>query len=86
MARAIYKKNPRARHLSIEELADYTKISKKYLKAIEEEDYPKLPAPVYLRGFVIQLAKRLKIPSETVAAAYLARYLQACSNAENQAN
>ncbi len=80
------KKIREARHLSIEELADYTKISKKYLKAIEEEDYPKLPAPVYLRGFVIQLAKRLKIPSETVAAAYLARYLQACSNAENQAN
>lgn len=71
-----------ARRLSIEELADFTKISKKYLKAIEEEDYGKLPAPVYLRGFVIQLAKKLKIPSETVAAAYLARYLQACSNAD----
>ncbi len=76
------KKIREARHLSIEELADYTKISKRYLKAIEDEDYTKLPAPVYLRGFVIQMAKRLKIPSETVAAAYLARYLQACSNAE----
>lgn len=67
-----------SRKLSIEELAEFTKISKRYLKAIEEDDFKTLPAAVYLRGFMIQISKRLKIPGETVAAAYLARYRQAC--------
>ncbi len=67
-----------ARALSIEELADFTKISKTYLKAIEEENFDKLPAPVYLRGFLVQLSRKLQIPAESVATVYVARYKQAC--------
>ncbi len=63
-----------ARHVSIEELSDFTKITKTYLASIEDEDFAKLPAPVFLRGFVIQIAKFLKLPHDKVAAAYLARY------------
>ncbi|MCC7441649.1 MAG: helix-turn-helix domain-containing protein [Bdellovibrionales bacterium] len=60
--------------LSLEELSEYTKITKKYIRAIEDEDYASLPAPVYLRGFVVQIAKKLRIPHERAATAYLARY------------
>ncbi len=66
-----------SRRISIEELAEYTKISKNYLKAIEAEDYEALPAAVFVRGFLLQLARRLQMPAEKVAATYLARYRQA---------
>lgn len=60
--------------ISLEEMATITKVTKNYLNAIEDENYKKLPAAVYIRGFVIQIAKVLKLPHEKVATAYLARY------------
>jgi len=65
------------RRVSIEEMAAVTKITKSYIVAIEEEAFPKLPAAVYLRGFIIQIAKVLKLPHEKVAGGYMARYYQA---------
>ncbi len=62
-----------ARKVSLEELAEYSKISRSYITAIEDENYGRLPAPVYLRGFIIQVAKFLKLPHEKVASAYMAR-------------
>jgi DNA-binding transcriptional regulator YiaG len=66
-----------AKRVSIEEMAATTKITKTYLLAVEDENFSKLPAAVYLRGFVIQVAKMLKLPEEKVAADYMARYYQA---------
>lgn len=60
--------------ISIEEMASITKVTKTYLTAIEEENYSKLPAAVYIRGFIIQVAKVLKLPHEKVANAYITRY------------
>lgn len=68
------KKVRNALQISIEELSTSTKIQKSYLIAIEEENYSKLPASVFVRGFVIQFAKALKLPHEKVAIAYLSRY------------
>jgi cytoskeletal protein RodZ len=51
-----------------------TKVTKTYLIAIEEENYSKLPAQVYIRGFVSQIAKVLKLSSEKVASSYILRY------------
>ena len=65
-----------AKNVSIEELCDFTKITKTYIYAIEEENFDKLPAAVYLRGFVVQMSKFLKLPSEKVATAYMARHAQ----------
>lgn len=64
------------RRVAMEELSEYTKISRNYLMAIEEENFSKLPAPVYLRGFLTQIAKYLKLPSDKVAQQYLSRYSQ----------
>jgi curved DNA-binding protein CbpA len=66
-----------SRRIAIEELANSTKISKNYLLAIEEENFDKLPAAVFLRGFVTLLSKALKLPHEQVANAYMARYQKA---------
>lgn len=65
-----------AKRISIDDLSDFTKISKIYLKSIESEDYAKLPAAVYLRGFLIQLAKRLGLPQDTFPKTYLDRFKQ----------
>ena len=62
------------RRYSLDDVASLTKISKNHLLAIEEESFTKLPAPVFVRGFLLQIARTLKIPPEPVAAAYLARF------------
>lgn len=59
--------------ISLEEMAATTKISKTYISAIEEENFARLPAPVYVRGFVAQVARVLRLPPEPVANAFLGR-------------
>lgn len=48
--------------LTLREIAERTKISPMKLDAIEQENWPRLPAPVYLRGFVFELARTLALP------------------------
>lgn len=63
-----------SRRISLDELSEFTKISKNYLQALESEDYDSLPAAVYTRGFVFQVAKSLKIPHEKASTGYMSRY------------
>lgn len=62
-----------SRRITLEDLADYTRISKSYLMAIEEEAFQRLPAVVYVRGFLQQISRRLKLPTETVVQKYIER-------------
>jgi len=62
-----------AKRISLEDLSDYTRISRSYLHALEEENYAKLPAVVYVRGFLQQVSRRLKLPNDLVARQYLDR-------------
>ncbi len=57
--------------VDIVRMADMTKVSKTYLRYIEENAYDKLPALAYTRGFVYQYAKCLKLSPDLVANAYL---------------
>jgi hypothetical protein len=59
--------------LDLDEVAVETKIAKKNLKAIEEEDIKILPAPVYLKGFLRTYAKALGLNPQEVAEEYIAR-------------
>ncbi len=68
----IIKRLREARGLSIEELADATKIRKPYLRAIEEQDFDNLPGRVYLRGFLTQIARVLRVDKVVLADGYLA--------------
>lgn len=61
------------KNVSIPRLADMTKVSKTYLTNIEEENLEGLPAMVYVRGFVYQYAKCLKLNPDLVANSYLER-------------
>lgn len=73
---AFLKQRRDACKISLEEMADFTKITKTYLKALEDEDFKRLPAPVYVRGFIVQISKVLKLPYEKVAHGYMQRYHQ----------
>ncbi len=58
-----------ARGLSLSDVAEQIRIRSVYLAAIEEENWPTIGAPVYVRGFLRTYARFLGIdPEETVAA------------------
>jgi curved DNA-binding protein CbpA len=59
------------RRVSTDEIINILKISKNYLTALEEDDTARLPANVFVRGFVIQYAKALKLDHERIASAYM---------------
>ena len=65
-----------ARGLELSQIADRTKITMTYLRAIEDEDFASAPAAVYLRGFIKTVARELKIDPTQVASTYMARYDQ----------
>jgi flagellar biosynthesis protein FlhG len=60
--------------IELDEIARHTKIGVAHLKAIESEDFQALPALVYTRGFVQQLAKYLKLDPAQVTRTYLRRF------------
>lgn len=71
------KKIREYKEVDLGRMADMTKVSKTYLQYIEEEEFTKLPAPVYVRGFVFQYAKILKLNPELVANSFLAQMKKA---------
>lgn len=62
------------KNVSIERMAEMTRISKTHIIAIENEDLVKLPAEVYVRGYVYQVAKVLKLVPEQVASSYVLHF------------
>jgi curved DNA-binding protein CbpA len=61
------------KNLDLQRLCDLTKVSRTHLQDIEAEDFSRLPAAVYVRGFVFQYAKCLKLKPELVANSFIAR-------------
>ena len=62
------------KNVTIERIAEMTRISKTYINALENEDLTKLPAEVYVRGYVYQVAKVLKLNPDQVAASYILHF------------
>src|SRR6478672_7943300 len=58
------------RGISLKEIADATKISKRFLEAIERNDHKTLPAPVFTRGFVREYARYLGLNAEEMVTRY----------------
>jgi len=65
-----------AREISLEEIYRKTNIPKKTLEDIEEEYFEKLPAPVYLKGFLKAYAKILNVNHTQMVNGYMKRYLE----------
>ena len=60
--------------LTLDQVSVETKVRPNLLAAIEKEDWSKLPAPVFVRGFVLQVARLLRMDDpEQLATAYVAK-------------
>lgn len=58
------------RNVSLEEISASTKISRRFLSAIESEEFDKLPGGVFNRGFVRAFAQYLGLDEEKLVAEY----------------
>ncbi|MBN8226900.1 helix-turn-helix domain-containing protein [Corallococcus macrosporus] len=63
-----------ARGLSIQQLADRTRISVRHLENVEADRYTALPTTVYLRGILMNLARELGLDPLRVSKSYLALF------------
>src|SRR5215468_3230994 len=60
-----------ARKLSLEDVSLATKIGVRFLKALEEEDFAKLPGGVFNKSFTRAYARELGLNEEEAVAGYL---------------
>ncbi|MEZ4400909.1 MAG: helix-turn-helix domain-containing protein [Kofleriaceae bacterium] len=60
--------------IELRELSERTKIGMAYLAALEDEHWAKLPAPVYVRGFLVEYARILGLDAVRLKDTYLERY------------
>jgi cytoskeletal protein RodZ len=60
-----------AKGLSLVQVSDRTRISVRHLENVEGDRYDALPAPVYLRGILMSLARELGLDGLRVSKSYL---------------
>lgn len=59
------------REIPLREIADVTKISLRYLEALEQDRFDVLPAPVFARGFLREYSKYVGLDPDEVVNSYL---------------
>jgi cytoskeletal protein RodZ len=65
------KRERELRQISLREISEATKISLRYLDALEKDDFRHLPGGVFNKGFVKAYAQFIGIDPEAMAMAYL---------------
>jgi cytoskeleton protein RodZ len=65
------------RGITLEEIAEATKIGTRSLRALEEQDFDKLPGGIFNKGFVRAYARYLGLDEEQAVADYLAALSEA---------
>src|SRR4029078_6970399 len=60
--------------VELREIAERSKNGMAYLSAVGGESVHRLPAAVYVRGFLVEYARALGLDSERVKQTYLARF------------
>jgi hypothetical protein len=63
-----------ARGLSMEAVADATKISTRYVQAIETNAFDRLPSAIFVRGYLKEIARVLELEPEALTEGYLGLY------------
>jgi transcriptional regulator with XRE-family HTH domain len=66
----ILRESRQARGLTIDDVAQVTRIRPRYLEALEGERYDVLPTPVHVRGFLRNYALYLKLDPDPLIARY----------------
>jgi flagellar biosynthesis protein FlhG len=73
----LLKKLREARGVDLAEISQRTKVSVHHLRSIEDENWAAMPAQVYLRGFLVEFARFLRLDVQHVTRSYLTRYQKA---------
>lgn len=68
------KKHREGRDITLQQIAEETKINESVLQAIEEDRTAALPAPVFLRGYLRQYAHFVGLDAEQVVSVYPGGY------------
>jgi hypothetical protein len=63
-----------ARGLSLQEIADTTRISVRNLEFLEADEYGRLPSATFVRGYVREVARVLSLPEDAVVQGYMRRF------------
>jgi curved DNA-binding protein CbpA len=61
------------RNVTIDKMSEMTRIMKTYINYIENEEFEKLPATAYVRGFIFQYSKHLKLNPDLVSQLFMQR-------------
>src|SRR5262249_10200552 len=64
------KRERELREVTLEEVSAATRISARFLEALENEDWPRLPGGVFGRGFVRTIARYLGLNEENLLSEY----------------
>ncbi|HMB00366.1 MAG TPA: RodZ domain-containing protein [Spirochaetota bacterium] len=62
----IIRKQREAKNISIEYIFEKTKISKKFIKAIEESNYAIFPGDIYLYGFIVNICELIDLDPKEI--------------------
>lgn len=71
------KKVREYKQISVERMSEITKINSWYVTAIERTEPGNLPAIVFVRGYVIQIARALNLDDKKVADSYMKHFKNA---------
>jgi flagellar biosynthesis protein FlhG len=82
---ALLKRVRESLGLDLSEISNHTKIAVSHLKAIEADSFETLPAEVYTRGFVGQVAKLLGLDATQVTRTYVRRLRAARKSGRSEA-
>jgi cytoskeletal protein RodZ len=72
------------RHLTLEQLSRATKISVSKLQALEDNDFERLPAAVYVRGFLRVYAHEVGLDPDDTVEQYMQHIEEATARAETE--
>ena len=72
------KKIREYKSVDMKRMSELTRVSEINIRYIEDENHQALPALVYVRGFVYQYAKCLRLPPDDVASSYTNRLKKIC--------
>jgi transcriptional regulator with XRE-family HTH domain len=67
------------RYISLDDVAERTKISRRYLKAIEEGRYDQLPGETFVRGFIRSYAQSVGLDPEDTLLRYNPSHIIHCT-------
>ncbi|MFL6203422.1 MAG: helix-turn-helix domain-containing protein [Thermoanaerobaculia bacterium] len=68
------------REISLRDIADRTKISMRYLQAMEDDRFDLLPAPIFAKGFLREYARYVGLSPDEVVNHYLSVQQQAADD------